>query len=159
MIPPAVYGTGEGEVRTQSMVLPWYADAVKKRGAGFVLGEGTNVASVVHVRDLSSALILLVEEALKGDGKAEWGEKGWYYVEGSEYVFRDMAAAVVKAMVQKGVIQRGEVDEIGIEEAKGLHAYAELLWGVNMRVDGERIRGLGWRAKEADAFSTIPELF
>lgn len=159
VIPPAVYGTGEGQVKTQSMVIPWYVDAVKKRGGGFMLGDGSNVVSVVHVRDLAAAMVVLVEEALKdGGGKADWGEKGWYYVEGSEYELRDMATAVVKAMVEKGELESAEVQSIGIEEAMGLHTYAELLWGVNMRVDGERIRGLGWRAKEADAFSTISEL-
>jgi hypothetical protein len=27
-----------------------------------------------------------------------------------------------------------------------------------MRINGERIRGLGWRAKEGDVFESIPEL-
>ncbi len=70
------------------MVLPWYVDAVKKRGRGFTLGEGKNVSSVVHVRDLSAAMILLVKEAVKkGGGKADWGEQGWNYVDGREFTF------------------------------------------------------------------------
>ncbi|KAN0094037.1 NAD(P)-binding protein [Hyaloscypha variabilis] len=159
VIPPVVYGTGEGEGRTQSMVVPWYVDAVRKRGGGFVVGKGSNVASGVHVRDLGRALVFLVEEALKeGGGRAEWGERGWYYVDGGEYVFRELAEKLVKAMVEKGAIEKEGLDEIDIAQAKELHPYAELLWGVNMRVNGERIRRLGWRAKEADVFSTISEL-
>jgi nucleoside-diphosphate-sugar epimerase len=159
VVPPGVYGTGQGEVKKTSMVLPWYVDAVKKRGRGFTLGEGTNVTSVIHVRDLAAAFILLVEEALKeGGGRADWGEDGWYYVEGGEYVFREMAGEIVKGMKKKGWIEREGVDEIKIEEAKELHPYAELLWGINMRINGERIRGLGWSAKEESVFESIPEL-
>lgn len=139
------------------MVLPWYVDAVKKRGRGFTVGEGKNVASVIHVRDLSAAFILLVEEALEGE-KAEWGEKGWYYVDGGEYVFAEVAGAIVKAIVGRGLVKEGSVDVLSAEEGKSIHPYAELIWGMNMRINGERIRGLGWRAKEGDVFSTISEL-
>jgi nucleoside-diphosphate-sugar epimerase len=77
VIPLAVYGIGQGEIRKTSMVLPWYIDAVKKRGKGFILGEGKNIASIIHVKDLATAFILLVEEALKnGGGSADWREKG-----------------------------------------------------------------------------------
>ena len=141
------------------MVFPWYVDAVKKRGRGFTLWEGTNVDSVIHVRDLAAAFVLLVEEALKeGGGGADWGEEGWYYVEGGEYVFREMAGEIVKGMMKKGWIEREGVNEIKIEEAKELHSYAELLWGITMRVNGERIRDLGWSAKEESVFESIPEL-
>lgn len=158
VIPPGVYGTGQGELRRTTMVLPWYVDAVKKRGRGFIIGEGRNVNSLIHVRDLATAIILLVEEALEGGGKADWGEKGWYYVESGEAVFTEVAKAVVKEMAKKGIIGGEEVDVLTAEEAKQLHPYAELLWGSNIRVNGERIRGLRWSAKEGDVFSVIPEL-
>jgi nucleoside-diphosphate-sugar epimerase len=160
VVPPAVYGAGQGEIRKTSMGLTWYVDAVKKRGRGFTLGEGKNVSSVVHVRDLSAALILLVEEAVKErDGKADWGEKGWYYVDGGEYVFGEVAGMIVKEMVKRGLMEGEEVDRLSAEEGKAVHPYAELLWGVNMRVSGERVRGLGWKPKMGDVFECIPELF
>lgn len=141
------------------MGLPWYVDAVKKRGRGFTLGEGTNVYSMIHVRDLAAAFILLVEEALnEGGGKADWGEKGFYYVESGEVAFREVAPAIVKEMQKKGLVKGDEVDVLNAEEGKEVHPYAEIIWGVNMRVKGEKIRGLGWSAKEGDVFSTIPEL-
>jgi hypothetical protein len=37
------------------------------------LGEGKNVESIIHVKDLAAAFVLLVEEALKnGGGIADW---------------------------------------------------------------------------------------
>lgn len=157
VVPPVVYGTGKGQIRRTTMVLPSYVHAVKKRGKGFTVGEGKNVISFVHVGDLANALILLVEEALNGRGKADWGQNGWYYVEGGECVFTEVAKAIAREIAKKGMGDEA-IDVLTAGEAKELHPDAELLWGSNMRVKGERIRGLGWGAKEGDVFSTIPEL-
>lgn len=152
------YGTGQGEIKRTASVLAWYVDAVKKRGRGFTIGEGKNVNSLIHVRDLAAAIILLVEEALEGGAKAHWGERGWYYVEHGETVFVDMANAMVKEMASKGVISGEGLDVLTEKETKELHPYAEVLWGSNIRVNAERIRRLGWSAKEGDVFSAIPGL-
>jgi hypothetical protein len=64
----------------------------------------------------------------------------------------------VKEMERKGVMNSGEIDEIEVEGARGLHPWAELLWGVTMRVSADRIRGLGWRAEKVDVLKSIPEL-
>jgi hypothetical protein len=62
-------------------------------------------------------------------------------------------------MAKKGLIEGEEVDRLSAEEGKEVHPYAELLWGVNMRISGERMRGLGWKPKMGDVFESIPELF
>jgi nucleoside-diphosphate-sugar epimerase len=157
MVPPVMFGNGEGPLKNTGMTLLWLADAVRKRGKWFFIGEGKHVVSTVHVRDLSNAF-LLVEEVLKEGGKASWGSKGWHYVESREYVFVDIVTAVVKEMERKGVMNSGEIDEIEVEGARGLHPWAELLWGVTMRVSADRIRGLGWRAEKVDVLKSIPEL-
>jgi hypothetical protein len=51
------------------------------------------------------------------------------------------------------------VVKITIKEAKELYPYAELPWGVNTRVNGQRIRGLGWSTMEGSTSESIPELF
>ncbi|KAF4626324.1 hypothetical protein G7Y89_g11834 [Cudoniella acicularis] len=40
MIPPTVYGRGEGPIKNASMTIPWLVEAIKKRGKGFTIGEG-----------------------------------------------------------------------------------------------------------------------
>jgi nucleoside-diphosphate-sugar epimerase len=73
VIPLTVYGTGQSAIRKTSVVLPWYIDAVKKRGKVFTLGEGKNVESIICAKDFAAAFVLLVEEALKnGGGIANW---------------------------------------------------------------------------------------
>ena len=159
MVPPVVVGKGEGPLKKLSMTLPWYVDLVKKRGRGFRVGKGENITSTVHVRDLSAALILLIEEALKdGGGSADWGETGVYYVENGGNAFDDLTREVVKWIARQSMIGSDNVDQLGIEDAKKIHPRADLLWGYNMRVRGERIEKLGWKAKEGNVFETIPEL-
>ena len=158
VIPPGVVGTGQGQIKRASIALPAYVAFAKGRGKGFKIGEGKNVNSLVHVRDLADALILLVEEAFEVNGKADWGEKGVYYVEGGECEFDDVAKAIVKELVKQGSLSAEDIDLLTAEQAKELHPYAELLWGSNMRVSGERIRALGWKAKHGDVFATIPDL-
>jgi nucleoside-diphosphate-sugar epimerase len=118
-------------------------DAVKKRGRGFTIGEGKNVNSLIHVRDLAAAIILLLGEVLGGGEKAGWREKGRCYVEHGETVFVDMANAIVKEMAKKGVISEEGLVVLTEKETKELHPYAEVLWGSNIRFNAERIRQLG----------------
>lgn len=73
-------------------------------------------------------------------------------------LFGEVAGAIVKEMVNRGLIEGVEVDRLSTEEGKEVHPYAELLWGVNMRVSGERMRGLGWTPKMGDVFENIIEL-
>jgi len=45
------------------------------------------LASDVHVDDVASALVLLTEEAIKGDAsKAKWGDEGYYFTGAAEHV-------------------------------------------------------------------------
>ena len=159
VVPPNVVGTGEGPLRKTSKTLPWTVAAIMKRGKGFIVGKGEQVISTVHVRDLSDAILFLVEEALVHEGgKANWGEKGWYYVESGSYMYVDLLKRIIGEMARRELIESSHVDELTADEAKGINPYAELIWGSNMRINGERIRSLGWTAKEPDAFLTIPEL-
>lgn len=36
--------------------------------------------------DISSAFILLAEQALQNGGKAQWGQDGYYFADGAEFV-------------------------------------------------------------------------
>jgi hypothetical protein len=42
----------------------------------FMVGEGQNKWTMIHVHDLSQVYLHLVEEAAQGGGKATWGDQG-----------------------------------------------------------------------------------
>lgn len=156
--PPFVYGTGEGPIKKGSIGLPLWTEAARKRGKAFLLGQGKHIVSGVHVKDLSAAFLLLVERALEGGGKADWGENGIYYVESGSFIFREVAEELVKEMIANGAVASPDVEHLSLEEGSQVHPYAGILWGTNLRVAASRLQRLGWKPKEVDVFGTLSEL-
>ena len=50
------------------------------------IGNGSPTWSAVHVEFLGEVFTWLFEQAADGGGKAEWNDKGWYFVENDTYV-------------------------------------------------------------------------
>lgn len=141
------------------MGYPWYIEITKKRGKGFLLGEGKNLGGLVHVKDVAGVLLYFAEQGLQPNGgNVEWGEKGWYFVEAEEVVFKDVVGVIVKELFEKGEIKTLESDSLTAEDASGLHPWASLMWGMNMRSRASRLRSLGWTPKYPRALDTISEL-
>lgn len=85
LIGPLIYGTGRGPVNQRSVQAPEIARVTLEMGHGFKLNNGENVWSNVHVRDVGSLVLLLVEAALANkDGL--WNEQGVYNVENGKMV-------------------------------------------------------------------------
>jgi len=156
--PSLVYGRSEG-IKESSMGYPWYIEFTKKRGKGFLLGEGKNMGGLVHVKDTAGVLLYFAEQGLAPDGgKIEWGEKGWYFVEAEDVVFKDIVTVIVKDLFAKGEIKTLELDSLTAEEANTLHPWGSLMWGTNMRSRASRLRSLGWTPKYPRALDTVSEL-
>jgi NAD dependent epimerase/dehydratase family enzyme len=54
--------------------MPKFLNGIKKVGAPFYVGEGTNTRSWVHIEDLIIVYMKLVEAAVSGGGSADWGK-------------------------------------------------------------------------------------
>jgi nucleoside-diphosphate-sugar epimerase len=75
-----VYGQGKGLGKRQSSMVPlYYAEIMKKRRA-FYTNEGGNTRSWVHIDDLMNVYLKLVEAAVCGGGKADWGREVCYFI-------------------------------------------------------------------------------
>lgn len=155
--PPMIYGKGDG-IKKWSFGTKMAADAIKKRGRSFKIGEGKSVISGVHVKDIADMLLRFAEDALEDGGKVEWGERGYYFAVGGEYVFGEIIDAVTKEMYKRGLIESEEIDNITVEEAEKLVPYASIMFGTNMRTTGSRLKALGWEAKQVNAFETINDM-
>jgi hypothetical protein len=82
-----------------------YVTTVRVLGRAFTVHSGENTFSFSHIIDVSSAIALLVSEALIGsNGQATWYEEGYYIVESSESSFRDDPVQVAKTLHSKGLI-------------------------------------------------------
>lgn len=156
--PSLIYGKGEG-IKESSLGYPWYIEITRKRGRGFLLGEGNNIGGLVHVKDAAGVLLYFAEEGLAPDGgNVEWGERGWYFVEAEEVVFKDVVGFIVKQLFEKGEIKTLELDSLTAEDASSLHPWAPLMWGMNMRSRASRLRALGWAPKYPRALDIVSDL-
>ncbi|KAJ7775114.1 nucleoside-diphosphate-sugar epimerase [Mycena metata] len=165
MCPPDIYGCGHGPGITQSFMVPFFYDAILEHKAAFYIAKGENVRSVVHIDDVMSLYVHVVEEAVRaldtGNVRDEcWGKNGFYFHSSSELVWKDTAAATGKIMASLGLINSSEPKEASVEEVGkmfgggGLSLY---LFGSNSRSRADRAREVfGWKPT-APAFVEVME--
>jgi nucleoside-diphosphate-sugar epimerase len=55
--------------------VPAFFDEIKKLGAAFYVGEGKTTRSWVHIEDLMTVYLKLVEAAIVGGSGADWGRE------------------------------------------------------------------------------------
>lgn len=73
--PPDIYGRSAGVGSRTSFMVPMYIEALLKGKEPFYLGREENLKSVVHIDDITSLFLLLLNEAFLGGGKAQWGRE------------------------------------------------------------------------------------
>ena len=174
--PPTIYGVGKGPLKKRSIQVPALIAGILSRGKGFTVGEGNSVWDLVHIDDLGAAYILLIEEALKENGgRVTWGPQGYYFVETGEFVsdpdlafhgaithlcqhWKDIAEAVSKYAVSKGLIQSADLDKLTGERSASIHPWGPLIWGSNCRSRADRLRKLGWKGQAPDIYAEIPSM-
>lgn len=80
IVPPDIYGQNTGVGKRTTFLVPEYVKLVLDRKEAFYLGEGENFRAVSHISDVASAWVLLLGEAIKGGGRAQWGKEVYYSI-------------------------------------------------------------------------------
>ena len=75
IVPPDIYGQATGVGKRTTFMVPEYIKIVMDKKKAFYLGEGTNLRAVTHINDVASSWVLLLGEALKAGGRAQWGKE------------------------------------------------------------------------------------
>jgi nucleoside-diphosphate-sugar epimerase len=75
MCPPDIYGPGRGPGRTQSVYFPLFWKEIQKNESPFYAGKGTNSRSWVHIEDLMTVYMHVIEAAVAGGEGADWGRE------------------------------------------------------------------------------------
>ncbi|KAJ6525677.1 NAD(P)-binding protein, partial [Mycena capillaripes] len=165
MCPPDIYGKGHGPGVTQSFMVPFFYDAILEFKSAFYVAKGENVRSLVHIEDVMSIYVKVVEEAVAsvvtGTVRDEcWGKNGFYFNASSEVAWKDVAAATGKIMASLGLIESAEPKEAAVDDVQrmlggvGLSLY---LFGSNSRSRADRGRNLfGWKPT-APTFTEVME--
>jgi nucleoside-diphosphate-sugar epimerase len=124
---------GHGALPRDSVQLPRLLKQARKSGVVRHVGPGRNIWSNVHIDDVVDLYLLALEKTEAG---------AFYFVESGEASFRDMSAAIAKAL------KLGEAQDWPLEQAKEEWGYEMASYGLgsNSRVRGQRARQqLGWQ--------------
>ena len=161
--PPVIYGAarGRGPCNTRSMQAYWASELVLRRKKGFVVGEGENTVSAVHVQDVADLFVLLGQAAAAaGGGDASWGTEGYYFAESQAFRWKDMHAVIARAAFNMGLIPSPETEFLITEEQiRGVLEDGAYVWGTNQWVDAVRARRLlGWKPYRPSLREVMPEI-
>lgn len=79
LLGPVIYGQGSGPVNRRSVQIPALAKATLQRRRGVQIGKGLSSWGNVHVEDVGSLVLRLVEKAIEGGTTNEaWNLNGVY---------------------------------------------------------------------------------
>ncbi|KAH8590665.1 nucleoside-diphosphate-sugar epimerase [Bisporella sp. PMI_857] len=162
-----VYGQGKGIGRTQSIMVPVTLEDILASPAkqAFYTGSGSNTRSWVHIDDLVSIYLKLVEAAAAGGGTADWGREGYYFTSTQEVSQLSFATATGQILEKHKAIENGEPLALPLEQIKkfgedewaymGYYTYA-----CSTRTSSDRARKvLGYEPKAPPLFDCLEEDF
>ena len=137
-----IYGHGK-VAGSASVQLPRLVRQAQKSGIVRHVGSGGNIWSNVHIDDVVELYRLALEKTPAGT---------FYFVESGEASFRDMTAAVARAM------KLGPAQDWPLKDAEREWGYEMANYGLgsNSRVRGERARRLlGWQPQRTSVLEWI----
>ncbi|MES2165400.1 MAG: NAD-dependent epimerase/dehydratase family protein [Pseudomonadota bacterium] len=124
---------GHGALPRDSVQLPRLLKQARKSGIVRHVGRGLNIWSNVHIDDVVDLYLLALEKTEAG---------AFYFVESGEASFRDMTAAIARAL-HLGAPQDWPLEQAKEEWGDEMASYG---LGSNSRVRGQRARTqLGWQ--------------
>lgn len=128
----------------------------------FYLGRGENWRAVVHIDDVVDLFALLLQEALLGGGKAQWGREGFYFGASHEVVWKDVAETIARlGREQKWLPEASHAVSFNAEQVGSLSpkspGMALYLYGSNSRASADRARlYLGWQPRAPNFWEALP---
>jgi nucleoside-diphosphate-sugar epimerase len=137
-----IYGHG-AVAGSASVQLPRLVRQAQKSGVVRHVGSGGNIWSNVHIDDVVELYRLALEKTPAGT---------FYFVESGEASFRDMTAAIARAM------KLGPAQDWPLKDAEQEWGYEMANYGLgsNSRVRGERARKLlGWQPQRTSVIEWI----
>lgn len=155
--------------------------------SGFMIADGENALTCIHVMDMARGCLLLVDNALdslkSGKPPAEpagfpvWGPQAYYFFDAEDIPFRKLQGALAAGLVRHGALKTAEVCSYNyVELGRTILAgggefdpdaplpppdswiiHMATSCGINMRVRGSRLRKLGWKLEEKSVLDAMDE--
>jgi len=165
--PPTIYGRGRGPGNRRSQQVEAMARFLLKQGYAPIIGTGKVEWDNIHVHDVSSLFVLLVEAALdpsrRGSGGADdaevFGPRGYFYTRNGTHTWGDVARWVADAAFREGFMAEPKTETVTMEEVCRLLGSSTSSWGTNSRCVAERAaKFLSWQPREGPLENEIPNV-
>lgn len=157
MIPPVIYGVSSREKRL-SIQLPTMVRYSIKHGYPGMIGDGLAVWNQVHVKDLARGYVALLHW-LEETPAATVAENPYFFCEnGEELSWGECAAEIGRILHGTGKVANPAPQTIPRENYGDLFGeYSGLVIGSNARNRANRLRKIGWEAREKKTFASLAE--
>lgn len=153
MVPPLIYGYVPKNGRLTIQIPTLTRWAIKNGYAGYY-GKGLAVESNIHVLDLARAYVVLLHAMEKANYGDELLQNPYFYCENSgdtEPQWVDVASTIGEGLHKAGKIPDATPKTIPKEKLGELFGdFTGAVIGLNSRSRANRLRSLGWKAKEKD---------
>jgi len=160
--PPTIYGPGRGPGSQRGRQVYNLVKVTLEQGQAPMLGDGKSEWDNVHLHDLSSLFVLLVEAALdptKSSDPELWGERGYFLAENGHHVWGDVSRLVGKTAFDRGYIKDKDAKPMEVDEAKEKGGFEALSWGLNSKGFARRAsKFLGWKPTGRTLDEEIPDI-
>lgn len=160
--PPDIFGQCTSLPGRATFLVPEFVQALLKTKESFYLGKGENMRAVTYIGDVVALFMLLIEQAVQGGGKAQWGREGFYFAVSGEVQWKQAAEAISKHAVEHGWLPKDTKVVSYNQEQVGAFTpdapeRALYLWGSNSRADSARAKMLGWKPSGPDFYDALSE--
>ncbi|KAH7318945.1 hypothetical protein BKA65DRAFT_92718 [Rhexocercosporidium sp. MPI-PUGE-AT-0058] len=157
VLPPVVYGVGKASGRLSIQVPTLARFAIKHGYAGYV-GAGDSVWGYIHVTDLAQGYLTILHW-MEQTSPEKILENPYFFVEnGEEHSWKSCAEELGKTLYDAGKIKDATPKEIpGSLYGDIFGEWSMSVVGENSRNRANRLRALGWKAREKSAFESLHE--
>ncbi|KAJ4299428.1 hypothetical protein N0V90_004673 [Kalmusia sp. IMI 367209] len=166
MCPPDIYGKGKGLGKTASVFAPLFINDVKATGLNrpFYYNEGTNTRSWVHIDDLMTLYLKVVEAAVANDSSFDWNAQGYYFAGTQEHSHISVVKAIGAILKKRGVIEDDEPVQVSLDQIDQTAKHPRFpmlgryLYASNSRTRAQRAEKLfGYQGKAPGLLESLEE--
>ena len=157
ILPPLVYGVGK-RVKRMTIQLPTMTRFALKHGYVPVIGKGLSIRCNIHVQDLVRAYMVILNWIQTAEPSAVLDNPYFFCDSGTEMTWGDAAREIGKALHAAGRIKDPEPKNPPSELYGDLFGpFSPTTIGANSRSRADRLREMGWEAREKGVFESLRE--
>ncbi|KAI0090262.1 NAD-P-binding protein [Irpex rosettiformis] len=155
VLPSTIWGVASnpiidaGIANKFSIQVPAMIRAAIGRGQAGIVGKGQGLWNGINVNEQAEFYVTLYDAITTNPSAVGHGHNGYYFGENGEYTWYELAKAIGKALVKRGLSTSDEPTTFSKEELIKYFWTEEIsgIWGSNARVKAPRARSLGWQPK------------